>query len=162
MGDSYGIGPGGALLSWLRSLFSLRRPEGADGAANPRPKEAEMAVPPASDPYLLSRSTSDHAYAWVAAGGVAAIMAALIAGIALGFEAGDLFAQDAAARAADTEAQGTLAAAGFWNRALMLTGASLLMVSVVVVLQRIIATIRLRGTAMAATLPTLLAPEQRS
>ncbi|MBW3578029.1 MAG: hypothetical protein KY462_09900 [Actinobacteria bacterium] len=116
----------------------------------------------ATDRYLLSRSFDDYAYLWVAALGVATVMASLVVGIALGYEAGDLFAQDAAARAADTGSQGSIAAAAAWNPALMLTGASLLMVSVVVVLRRIITTIRMRGRSMAATLPGLLTTERTS
>lgn len=102
----------------------------------------------------------DEAYLWLAGAGVAAIMVSLALGVFLGVEAGGLFAQDAAARAADREALGTLQAFGAWNPALALTGAALLMTAVVVVLQRIISTIQLRGRAMAATLPTLLTPEE--
>lgn len=102
----------------------------------------------------------DEAYLWLAGAGVAAIMVSLVLGAFLGAEAGGLFAQDAAARAADREAFGTLEAFGAWNPALALSGAALLMTAVVVVLQRIIKTIRLRGQAMAATLPTLLTPEE--
>lgn len=117
-------------------------------------------APVAAPPHLRAASAADGAYIPVTVLGLVAVMASLALGIALGLEAGDLFAQDAAARAADLGTQGTLAAIGGWNPALMLTGASLLMTAVVVVLQQIIRTIRVRGQVMAENLPRLLAPER--
>lgn len=112
---------------------------------------------------MASRSSdevylSDQAYLWFAAAGVAVIMVALVTGIVLGVETGGLFAQDAAARAADLHTQGTIEGIGAWNPALGLTGAALLMTAVVVALQRILAMIHRRGQSMAATLPALLTP----
>lgn len=120
-----------------------------------------MTIPPAHTNEVPQPSKNPD-YIAVAAAGVSVVMVSLAVGIFLGFEAGDLFAQDAAARAADTETQGTLAAFAAWNRPLALFGASLLMTAVVLVLRTIISTIRMRGRVVAATLPALLAPGRRS
>lgn len=107
------------------------------------------------------RSWTNHTIYLVIAGvGLTAIMASLVVGLVLAFETGDLFAQDAAARAADADTRGTIAAFAAWNPLVTLTGISLLMTSVVVVLREIISTIGMRGRAMTATLPGLLTPQR--
>lgn len=112
-----------------------------------------MAIGSSDEAYLY-----DQAYLSLAATGVTAIMVALVIGVVLGLDTGDLFAQEAAARAADLKTQGVIQGLGAWNPALGLAGAALLMTAVVVVLQRVLSTIRLRGRTMAATLPALLTP----
>lgn len=120
-----------------------------------------MSIPPARISEV-PRPSRNPDYIAVAAAGLVLIMASVAVGVFLGFEAGDLFAQDAAARAADTETQGTLAAFAAWNRPLALAGAGLLMTAVVLILRTIIATLRMRGQVVASSLPALLASGRRS
>lgn len=109
---------------------------------------------------VLEGIRRDHVYLLLAAVGLMIVMASLLVGVVVAGEVGDLFAQDAAARAHDTDTLGTIQATSAWNPPLLQLGISLLMTSVVVVLLRIIQTIRMRGAAMAAALPVLLRPPQ--
>jgi hypothetical protein len=84
------------------------------------------------------------------------VMASLAIGIGVAGTAGNFWAQDAAARAADQVRAGRIASTGAWNTVLVLFGISLLMTSVVVVLQRVIGSIKKRGETTSSYLPVLL------
>ncbi|MEX2586692.1 MAG: hypothetical protein WD602_01690 [Actinomycetota bacterium] len=88
--------------------------------------------------------------------GILAVMFSLAMGVVVAVKTGDLWAQDAAARAADKVRAGQIGAIQAWNPAVLLFGISLLMTSVVLVLRRIIKTIQARGEAMVANLPRLI------
>lgn len=95
----------------------------------------------------------DYLSALVALLGLMAVMAGLLIGAVIAIEAADLFTAEGAG---DAETLGTVEAVSAWNPVLTLFGASLLMVAVVLVLRRIIKTIRLRATATRAAMTTLL------
>lgn len=99
------------------------------------------------------RLWQDKAYGPIAVLGLMTVMFSLVVGIVVGVKAGDLWGP---AGAGDAVRRGVIEAAGAWNSALLFFGASLLMTAVVVLLLRIIKTIKVRGGAMQAHLPVLL------
>jgi hypothetical protein len=98
----------------------------------------------------------DRAYGPIAALGLGVVMASLVVGIVVGLYSGDFFAQGAAGRAADVVRHGVITSTSAWNPFVLFFGISLLMTTVVVVLHRIVKTIRARGEAMVTYLPTLI------
>lgn len=100
------------------------------------------------------RYWEDRVYWPVALLGLMAVMLSLAVGAIAGLYIGDIFAPGGDA-AADQVRRGVAESTGAWNTAVLFFGASMLMTAVLVVLRRIIKTIRYRGEAMQAHLPTL-------
>lgn len=104
----------------------------------------------------------DRIYPVVTLLGLGAVMLSLAVGAVIGLYQGDFFAQSASARAADSVRQGVVAATGAWNPFVLFFGIALLMTAVVVVLRRIVKTIRVElAGSMVTHLPQLLTPGRR-
>lgn len=105
------------------------------------------------DKQLEGRLWHDKAYAPIAVLGLMTVMFSLVVGIVVGLKTGDLWGSPAAG---DAVRRGVIEAAGAWNPAVLFVGASLLMTAVVVLLLRIVKTIKTLGDAMQTHLPALL------
>jgi hypothetical protein len=98
----------------------------------------------------------DFGYLVLAALGLGAVLGAGVIGMVVGAKTGTFWSQPAAARAADRLHAGQIGAVGAWNPMLLFVGISLLMTTVVVVLRRVITTIRARGETLVSSLPGLI------
>lgn len=97
-----------------------------------------------TNPTAQKKYWEDEASVAVAAIGLGSVMLALIIGIVLGFYTGDLFGGQATD---PQQSQGVIAAWDKITKPVMFSGAALLMTAVLLVLRRIIKTIKFEGAA---------------